>query len=149
MEGHMDRLHEHDQGSGNDFLQFSAVSRQHSRYKYVREGVRQRDRSNILGVNGFPLSLDEYMDSYHNGFRGNDEDDVDFALDDNLSSDDEWNGVEDDYEHSFAVIDDLNCNYESFLNKFGTTIGWTLEPSQMVSIDLLFIIRKTNAPLCV
>ena len=148
MEGHMDRLHEHNQVSGNDFLQFSAVSRQHSRYKYVREGVRQRDRSNILGVNGFPLSLDEYMDSYHNGFRGNDEDDVDFALDDNLSSDDEWNGVEDDYEHSFAVIDDLNCNYESFLNKFGTTIGWTLEPSQMVSIDLLFIIRKTNAPLC-
>jgi len=26
MEGHMDMLHERDQGSGNDFLEFSAVS---------------------------------------------------------------------------------------------------------------------------
>jgi len=82
MEGHMERLHERDDGSGNDFLQFLAVSRQHSRYQYVREAVRQRDRSNILGMNGFfPLSLDEYMDSYHNGFRGNDQDDVDSTFD--------------------------------------------------------------------
>jgi len=156
MEGQLhSRLHEAE-GPSNDFLEFSAVSRHHSRYNNVVKGLGQRKGSHILGENGVPLSLDEYMEGYHNGFRNDgddaaaadDEGDFEANFDWDVSDDDDWNGVEDDYIHSFAVIEDINSNYDAFLDQFGTSIGWRLEPNQKVAIDLLSIIRKTNAPLC-